>query len=172
MAWYLIHSKPAQEARAALNLEQQGYTVFLPWCEVQRIRKGKLVHLTEPLFARYLFIELDDITSNWYPIRSTRGVHALVRFGLNSDPVAVPEHLIGALKVLQAQSTAKGQQAIALFETNQQLAITSGPFVGLSGLFQKLQVSDDGQARALLLVDLLGKPQSLSIELTQVQKIT
>lgn len=170
MAWYLIHSKPAQEARAALNLEQQGYTVFLPWCEIARIRRGKLVHLIEPLFARYLFIELDDVTSNWYPIRSTRGVHALVRFGVNTDPVAVPDHLIQALKALQEESASQGQQAIALFEPNQVLAITSGPFVGLSGLFQKLQVSEDGQARALLLVDILGKPQSLSIDLAQVQK--
>lgn len=170
MAWYLIHSKPAQEARAAQNLEQQGYTVFLPWCEIARIRRGKLAHRIEPLFARYLFIELDDVTSNWYPIRSTRGVHALVRFGVNADPVSVPDHLIAELKTLEQKNAADGKGAIALFELNQILAITSGPFVGLSGLFQKLQVSDDGQARALLLVDILGKPQSLSIELTQVQK--
>jgi transcriptional antiterminator RfaH len=169
MAWYLIHSKPAQEARAALNLEQQGYSVFLPWCEIQRIRRGKLVHLTEPLFARYLFIELDDIASNWYPIRSTRGVHALVRFGLNSDPIKVPERLITALKRLQEQSSSEAKQAIALFATNQTLAITSGPFVGLSGLFQKLQISHDGQSRALLLVDILGKPQNLAIELGQLK---
>jgi transcriptional antiterminator RfaH len=170
MAWYLIHSKPAQEARAAQNLEQQGYTVFLPWCQVQRSRRGKLVHLMEPLFARYLFIKLDDITSNWYPIRSTRGVHALVRFGANADPVSVPEQLIAQLQARQQQNTSDSRQAIALYESNQKLAITSGPFVGLSGLFQQLQVSADGQARALLLVDILGKPQSLALELRQVQK--
>jgi transcriptional antiterminator RfaH len=171
MAWYLIHSKPTQETRAALNLEQQGFHVFLPWCKVQRIRRGKLTHVVEPLFARYLFIELDDITSNWYPIRSTRGVHALVRFGSNTNPVSVPEHLITELKTLQEKSASEEKSAIALFKPNQTLAINSGPFVGLSGLFQKLQVSEDGQARALLLVEMLGKPQSLSINLTQLQKV-
>ena len=171
MPWYLIHTKPSQEERARLNLEEQGFPVFLPLCEVQRVRRAKLVNLIEPLFARYLFIQLDDITSNWYPIRSTRGVHALVRFGMNSDPVAVPDHLISALKALQERETSGGQQAIALFAPNQTLAITSGPFVGLSGLFQKLQVSEDGQARALLLVEILGKPQGLSIDLAQVQKV-
>lgn len=170
MAWYLIHSKPAQEARAAQNLEQQGYTVFLPWCQIERIRRGKLVQLTEPLFARYLFIELDDIQSNWYPIRSTRGVHALVRFGIHTDPVSVPEDLIAGLKALHQSGSADGPPAIALFELNQKLAIASGPFVGLSGLFQKLVVSDDGQARALLLVDILGKSQRLSIDLAQLKK--
>ena len=170
MAWYLIHSKPAQEARAAQNLEQQGYTVFLPWCEIARIRRGKLAHRIEPLFARYLFIELDDVTSNWYPIRSTRGVHALVRFGVNADPVAVPDDLIQTLKALQESGSSDGKPAIALFEPNQTLAITSGPFTGLSGLFQKLIVSADGDARALLLVDILGKPQGLSIALAQLQK--
>ena len=170
MAWYLIHSKPAQEARAAQHLEQQGYTVFLPWCQIARIRRGKLVNLTEPLFARYLFIELDDVLSNWYPIRSTRGAHALVRFGLNTDPVSVPDDLIHALQALQERGSADGQPAITLFEPSQTLAITSGPFVGLSGLFQKLQLSADGQTRALLLVDILGKPQSLLMDLGQVQK--
>jgi transcriptional antiterminator RfaH len=171
MPWYLIHTKPTQEERAAQNLEKQGYTIFFPRCQVQRTRRNKLVHLIEPLFARYLFIQLDDITSNWYPIRSTRGVHALVRFGTNSDPVSVPDQLIAQLKLLQEQSDLDGRPAIALFESNQALAITSGPFVGLSGLFQKLHVSEDGQARALLLVEILGKPQSLSFDLVQVQKI-
>ena len=94
----------------------------------------------------------------------------MVRFGVNTDPVAVPDHLIQALKALQEESASQGQQAIALFEPNQTLAITSGPFTGLSGLFQKLIVSADGDARALLLVDILGKPQGLSIALAQLQK--
>ena len=170
MPWYLIHTKPAQEERAAHHLEQQGFTIFLPRCQIQRKRRGKLVHLIEPLFARYLFIQLDDISSNWYPIRSTRGVHALVRFGINADPVSVPETLIEALMSTQESANDQALPAIALFEPNQTLAITSGPFVGLTGLFQKLQTTQDGQARALLLVEILGKPQSLSISLAQVQK--
>ena len=94
----------------------------------------------------------------------------MVRFGLNTDPVSVPDDLIHALQALQESGSADGQPAIALFEPNQTLAITSGPFVGLSGLFQKLQLSADGQTRALLLVDILGKPQSLLMDLGQVQK--
>jgi len=170
MAWYLIHSKPAQEARAAQNLEQQGFHVFLPWCKIQRIRRGKLAYFVEPLFARYLFIELDNVTSNWYPIRSTRGVHALVRIGSNTNQVSVPDYLIKELKILQEQSTSYEKPIIALFEQNQILDITSRPFVGLSRLFRKLQVSADGQARVLLLVEILAKPQSLSIDLTHMER--
>jgi transcriptional antiterminator RfaH len=35
----------------------------------------------EALFSRYLFVELNRTDSNWVPLRSTRGVSGLVRFG-------------------------------------------------------------------------------------------
>ena len=39
--------------------------------------------VTEPMFARYLFVQLstDDSAPSWAPIRSTKGLSQLVRFG-------------------------------------------------------------------------------------------
>lgn len=59
MHWYVIHTKPRQEKRALLNLEQQGYECYLPMITVEKLRKGVLSVVEEPLFARYLFIRLD-----------------------------------------------------------------------------------------------------------------
>lgn len=63
-----------------------------------------MVHLVEPLFARYPFIKLDGVTTNWYPIRSTMGVHALVLFRSSVNPVSVPDHLIKGIKIVQEQN--------------------------------------------------------------------
>ncbi len=46
------------------NLQNQGYEVFLPTCQVQRKQQQAIQLVTEPLFSRYLFIRLSDVTSN------------------------------------------------------------------------------------------------------------
>ena len=95
--WYLIQTKPKQEAEAQRNLSDQNYAVFFPKAFI----KGKTV----PLFPRYLFIELDDKSQNWTPIRSTKGVANFVRFGLTF--AKVPNKIINMIKVQQQQTIEK-----------------------------------------------------------------
>ena len=66
--WYLIQTKPQQEAVASQNLSNQGYDIFHP--------KAMIKNKSVSLFPRYLFIHLDDKNQNWTPIRSTPGVLA------------------------------------------------------------------------------------------------
>ena len=87
-AWYLIHTKPRQEHIALTNLERQGYTCYLPLLRVEKIRRRKAEVVSEPMFARYLFVRLStsDNAPSWAPIRSTLGVSQLVRFGAPGPP--------------------------------------------------------------------------------------
>jgi transcriptional antiterminator RfaH len=62
-AWYLIHTKPRQEHIALTNLERQGYTCYLPLLRVEKIRRRKAEVVSEPMFARYLFVRLDTSDS-------------------------------------------------------------------------------------------------------------
>ena len=98
--WYLVHSKPKQEARALLNLSNQGYDCFLPIHKKQVVRRGVVATQAGPLFSRYLFIQLDtDISGkSWASIRSTLGVSKLVVFG--TEPARVDSHLNQLLKYL------------------------------------------------------------------------
>lgn len=164
MPWYVIHTKPHEESRAAENLLRQQYEVFLPLVTVQRKRRNRIENQTEPMFHRYLFIQLDDTTSNWYPIRSTRGVHGLVRFG-DTDPCVVPDELIQMLR----QETEQGVPA-PLFHSGEELKVRSGPFVGLVGWFSELKILPSGEARAYLLLDILGKTQRLGFSLEEVAR--
>jgi transcription elongation factor/antiterminator RfaH len=97
-AWYLIHTKPRQERIALTNLERQGYTCYLPLLRVEKIRRRKAEVVSEPLFARYLFVRLDtsDNGPSWAPIRSTLGVSQLVRFG--TRPAKVEDHMVDLLR--------------------------------------------------------------------------
>lgn len=63
MKWYVIHTKVREEFRALENLKNQGFEVFLPTCQVQKKSQGTIKLATEPLFSRYLFIRLSDVSS-------------------------------------------------------------------------------------------------------------
>jgi transcriptional antiterminator RfaH len=72
--WFVIQSKPCQE------LQNQGCELFLPKIEIKKIVGRERIQKVEPLFSSYLFVQLSEADSNWFPLRSTRGVSGLVRF--------------------------------------------------------------------------------------------
>lgn len=165
MHWYLIYTKSRQEQRALINLEQQGYECYLPVLTVEKLRRGVLSVAEEPLFARYLFIRLDASQSgkSWGPIRSTKGVSHLVAFG--AEPIRVDERLI---QVLRAQKDALFSQPQRLFVSGERLLLIDGPFAGIEAIYQM----NDGENRAIVLVELLNKSTQLKTPLASLRKIS
>jgi transcriptional antiterminator RfaH len=129
--------------------------------------QGKIKVSIEPLFNRYLFIRLSDVTSNWFPIRSTKGVSQLLRFGRSLDPIVLPDPIIDCLK----RRCSNEEPLHELFRKGELLEITHGPFRSLTGFFEKLQTLPDGLLRAMLLVEVLGSVQKLQIQLPQLKKV-
>ena len=150
-AWYVVHTKPRQEARALENLQNQGFNCFLPTMQVQKLRNQRVQTVTEPMFSRYLFIQLDDTTQNWGPIRSTLGVSKLVSFG--PQPSKVPPEFIAFLKEAPPEALER------MFAPGDSVQVARGPLRGLEGKY----MAHDGEARAFVLVHLLGQPQQISM---------
>ena len=164
MHWYVIHTKSQQEQRALLNLEQQGYKCYLPLLSVEKLRKGRVSVIQEPLFARYLFIQLDfsQPAKSYAPIRSTLGVNRMVTFG--SEPAKVDKRLIEALRASK-DSVCNPPQS--LFVKGEKLQITHGPFSGLEAIYQQ----HDGESRAMVLINLLSQAVQLKIPPANLGKI-
>jgi transcriptional antiterminator RfaH len=163
--WYVVHTKSRQEQRALLNLEQQGYECYLPMVTVEKLRKGVVSVVEEPLFARYLFIRLDISLSGkgWGAIRSTLGVSCLVTFGM--EPAKVDERLI---EILRAQKDALRSQPQRLFVQGERVQIVDGPFAGIEAIYQM----NDAESRAMVLIELLRKPVPLKISPACLRKIS
>jgi transcriptional antiterminator RfaH len=145
MLWYAVHSKPKQEHRALENLQNQGFEAWLPMLSLEKLRRGRLAQVVEPMFSRYLFIRLDTEHSNWSPIRSTIGVSRLVSFGNRPAPIA--DALIQALRQLPERPPER------LFQVGQDVTFIDGPLKGLQGVYQ----AESGEARAMILVELMSK---------------
>jgi transcriptional antiterminator RfaH len=156
--WFAVFSKPRREVEAAEQLEQQGFTAFLPRVRARRRLRGQWREVVEPMFPRYLFLRatlgLDDLR----PIRSTRGVVGLVRFG--GEPRPVPEVLIAELYRLC--SAADG--ALDLPEPlvpGSRVRILEGPFAG----YEAELLSQDGEHRARVLLTMLGQSHAVQMPL-------
>ena len=162
MQWFLIHTKPRQEAIALENLERQGYACYLPMLPTEKLRQGKLVTLQEPLFPRYLFIQLGQGASSqsWSPIRSTRGVSRLVSFG--NEPARVPVDLVQRLQLHDAE---RCQDVQTLFKSGDRVLIQEGPFARLEAIYQM----KDGEGRVMVLIELMSKPAQLKLQAQQIK---
>ena len=147
--WYLIKTKPRQEKIAKQNLENQGYGTF---CPIAKINNRLAV-----LFPGYLFVQLNEKTQNWSPINSTKGVSHFVKFGLNFAKVAN-----SVIEFIQTNQHITSEKLINLnkFKPGDKVQISDGAFKNWVAIF-KCYKSDE---RIILLMNLLGREQSLSIK--------
>lgn len=162
VSWYLVHTKPRQEHRALENLFNQGYECWLPQLRVEKVRQRKLVVVDEPLFPRYLFIHLPPGV-NWAPVRSTLGVTTIVRFG--GVAARVPSGVLEALREEEAQR--RESAVVPQFTPGQAVKILAGPFAGVRAVFDMT----DGQARALVLIELLQKQARLPVPVAALRAV-
>lgn len=157
-SWYAVSCKPRQETVAEDNLRRQGFHVYLPRIAVVRRLRGRWVDGIEALFPRYLFIRTDPDQKSLSPVRSTRGVNALVRFG--GHAVTVPDQVIAALLARQDPDSGVVPNDRALFSAGEPVRLAAGPLAGMEGIF----CEQDGDRRAVLLLELLGKAHRTSVD--------
>ena len=146
MCWYVLRTKPRQEARAITNLENQQFEVYCPWL----IRKnGK----EEALFPGYLFVRLSAFERSYSSLYNTRGVLNIVKFGEHWP--TVNDTLIEFLKSHEGQ-----RKGISLFKKEQAVVIQAGPFRGIEAVY----LCANGESRAMVLIEILHRKQKLLIE--------
>lgn len=158
--WYLLQTRARQEFIAEENLARQEYRVYLPVIKQARKIRSKWQDITEPFFPGYLFIHLDMETQNTSPIRSTRGVLKLVKFG--DETPLVPDDLVEGLRTRLLESA---DEKLSLpFTEGEKVLITDGCFSGLQAIFQ----CETGRERVVLLLEMLGKINRIVLTKHQV----
>lgn len=145
MSWLVVKTKHKSEQKAMLNMERQGFTTFLPMVNVEKITRGKKVHVKEPLFPGYLFTKYDEHCQQFQAkIRSTFGVTQVVSFGL--EPAKAHDHIIDSIKYKLELTPEQ-----PLFSPGDYVVVKSGPFSGVDGIFE----CSSGEERAIILLKIL-----------------
>ena len=152
--WYLIQTKPRQEARAEEHLLRQHFECYRPLKAPSASRGSTPGRNGEALFPGYLFIRLDCTHDNWYPIRSTRGVSRVVTFG--GQPTPVRDELIEQLR----QRLARDERPTNLtFKPGERVQVCGGSFADIEAIF----VASDGEERSIILLNLLQREQKVRV---------
>ena len=163
-AWYLVFSKPQRERLALENLERQKYQVYLPLVRNRRRVGGRYRSLIEPMFPRYLFIQLDDKTDDWGPIRSTIGVARMVRFGM--IPARLPDTLV---QLLREREDGQGIQSLPGqdFKRGDRVRIVEGVMAGYEAIYQ----SGSGRERVILLLEIAERSAKIILKQDNIEPV-
>lgn len=150
MAWYVVHTQPHAESRAAAHLERQGYSVYLPKCRrwIRHARRAEAA--LRPLFPRYLFVSLDNPDMSWRPILSTVGVATVVRAG--EGPIEVPVGIVRQLREREAEGAFDETNA-RRWKIGDSVRVVLGPFENMIGRLVCARDKD----RVVVLFQLLGR---------------
>lgn len=163
LAWCVVQSKPHQERKALEHLQNQGFEAWLPTIQIEKIKAGRIVSVSQPFFSRYLFVRMNIEQQDWSLIRSTQGVSQLLRQGHQLS--VVPDIYMDDLQQRMANSIQK-----AALEAGDALEITSGPFKSWVATFQKIVQMKTGEERAMAFLSILGKEQSMFFDLKDLKK--
>ena len=163
--WFAVVTKPRQEQIALENLQRQGFKCFLPMAEnpYQR-RTKKQKQIIEPLFPRYLFLNAIATTQNLAPVRSTRGVISMVRFG--TDLAVIPDSIINAIKTRIEPNTGLIKIKPIQIKAGDKVKIFDGPLAGINGIVTER----NSENRALILLDLMGRPTKVEVDALTLQR--
>jgi transcriptional antiterminator RfaH len=154
--WYLLRTKTNAEQQSYDHLERQGYEAYFPRF-IKRVRRLDLRCVTVvPLFPGYVFVSVRIGEQVLAPVKSTRGVLNIVRFG--EDYAVVPEHVISSIK-RRADPRGLHSGPHTYPRPKDRVRVTQGPFEGVEAIF----VRECGEARVLVLLDILGQERSMQL---------
>lgn len=154
--WAVVYTKLRQESKAKENLDTLGFETFLPNIPVEKIKKGKIETVTEPLFPRYVFIRSNtkQFKSSHHIIRNVKGVSKLITYG--SQIALLSEK---AIEEIEYQSNISSKQTLKRFNAGDKVKFSFGAFREVEAIFKET----DGNARVILMFEILNKSTDLSI---------
>ena len=119
-------------------------------------RRGRWSETVEPLFPRYLFVGLEVGEQALAPVRSTRGVSSVLRFGTRY--AEVPDTLLEALRQRENEA---GVHVLADpgLRKGDRLRIIAGPFEGFEAVFECAVGAD----RVRVMLEVLGSAAAVTL---------
>jgi transcriptional antiterminator RfaH len=164
--WVVVACRQAQEVRARVELERQGFDVYLPMrlASIRRPnRNGVRDLVARPFLPGYLFVRTSLALGDWRRIWSTFGVKSLL--GSEERPTAVRDWVIERIREQEEGGFIKlGLLADApAFARGERVQLHNLDLV--EGLF--LEQIDD--RRASILVSLLGRDSRVTVDLAKLR---
>lgn len=161
--WYVVHTQPRGETRAAMHLAQQGFDVYLPRYMKRRRHARRVEMVAAPLFPRYLFVALDTGLQRWRAVQSTMGVSYLVCNG--DEPTALSPEIIQQIKARENEHGLICLDVQPRFTQGDKVRVLDGALAACLGLFEE----NADRNRVSILLDLLGRKVRVLLNSEQLE---
>lgn len=128
MPWYVLYTKPRNEKKVALSLQELGITAYCPLQTVVKQWSDRKKKVQEPLFSSYVFVHLSEQQRDL--VFQVAGVVRYL-FWLGK-PAVVRDEEIETLKAWL--ETTSHTLSVARYEPGTRITLTEGYFKGQSGV--------------------------------------
>ena len=158
--WAVVRTKPNQEIRAKINLENQGFSTYLPILNQKKFYRGKWTNYNEVMFKGYIFVRKDHAFQRLHKIKNTYGVINILIDKSTAIPYEVDDSEL--------------EEAIAIVENNNSEFKEGDSVVHTKGNNSKIVgiiKNKLNNNRAILLLNFFGQYQEVSVSINNLQKI-
>ena len=155
--WYVAFTRPRMEQTARVNLERQGFDVYLPLLKTCSVTDGGLQPIFHPLFPRYVFVSPATARQSLSTVRSTKGVRSLVGFG--NGPTRVPEEILLWLREFERKRNQADLSELSPIRPGARVRMRARAMNGIEGL-----VVSVAKHRVSFLLELLGREKVVTVE--------
>lgn len=158
--WAVVNTQPHRERLALDNLLRQKFRAYCPLMRKRVTHARRTQDVLRPLFASYLFVQIDPDAQQWRPILSTIGVRTLVRCG--ERPSFIPDGFIDSLKAREIEGAIT--RPASPYKIGQRVRMAGGAFDGLVATIIEMDEND----RLVVLMDMLNRPVNVKLSSHQV----
>jgi transcriptional antiterminator NusG len=172
--WYIIHTysgfekkvKESLESRvAAFGLQEKIGRMMIPTEDVVEVRGGKKLISTRMLYPGYVMVEMDMDDYTWHVVRNTPRVTGFVGSGEVPTPLSEVEVDNILNRVITSADRPKPK---LVFERNEQVRITEGPFANFTGVVEDVNAD---RSTLKISVTIFGRSTPVELDFAQVEKI-
>ena len=173
MAWYVVHTYSGYENKAKLaleerirlhDLEDRIIEVLVPTEQVMEVKNGKKRLVTRKFFPGYILVNLELDNETWHLVRNTPKITGFVGGARNPPPL--PQHEVDRLIQREPELIPK---AVLNFQTEERVRVIEGPFAKMEGVIEEV---NDTREKLRVIVTIFGRPTSVELDFTQVEKLS
>ncbi len=175
MSWYVVHTYSGFENKAKQALEERvklfGLVprfgqVLVPTEEVVEVRNGQKKTATRKFFPGYILVEMEMDNQTWHCVKETPKVTGFVG-GQTRKPVPMAPAEVARITNRMGGEEQKPKLAVS-FERGEDVRVVDGPLAPVVG---KVEEVNSTRGRLRVTVTIFGRPTSVELDFTQVEKV-
>jgi transcriptional antiterminator RfaH len=164
LAWFAVQTRPRNEKKVSLGLQEKGIHSFLPLRKERRQWSDRQQWIELPLFLQYVFVQIPTTVESRVNVLRTTGV---LRFaGAPWCGTPVPNEQIENLQAIVDQ-----RMPLALHEfvkVGERVRIRGGALNGIEGVLTEIK----NDKSLVVSVELIQKSVALRIDGFEVERIS